>query len=79
MILHENFKSRLREALKYRGWSQSDLARRMEMTPQQLGEYYHGKKQPALDQLERFSTALEIRAIYLIDDVPIEENLHALA
>lgn len=69
MELLEIFQERLREAMRLKGWSQSEAARRLEMTPQQFGEYYHGKSDPCLKQMHRFAKAFQMPAKYFLDEV----------
>jgi len=60
VILQERFRERLREALDTRGWTQSDLARRMHVAPQYVNAYLSGVRCPGLDVVQRFSEALGI-------------------
>ena len=72
MQLQERFRDKLRIALQAKGWSQSDLARQLEMTPQAVGDYYHGRRCPSLDVVEKFAIALDVDAENLVDKLPIK-------
>ena len=68
MILQERFRIRVREAMDERGWSQSELARRMESDPQFIYRYLSGRTSPGLDIIERFAAALEVDPGVLIGE-----------
>lgn len=72
MQLQERFREKLREALEIKGWSQSDLARHLDMTPQTVGSYFHGRRSPGLDFVEKVAIALDIKPSNLLDDAPLE-------
>jgi len=72
MQLQERFRVKLLEALREKGWSQSDLARATNMTPQAVGNYVHGRVCPGLNLIEKFEAALEVPPGNLVDDKPIE-------
>lgn len=71
-MLQQQFQSRLREALRARGWSQSALAREMHISPQAVGDYIHGRCCPGLNVVEKFADALGVDANDLLDKKPLE-------
>lgn len=71
MILHDNFRTKLDQALKEKGWSQSDLAREMCLSRQMISDYMNGRKCPGLDVVERFAKAVDTDPWNLIDDKPL--------
>jgi transcriptional regulator with XRE-family HTH domain len=71
VILHDRFRTKLALALQERGWSQSELARRMSMSQPNVGDYLHGRRCPGLDTVERFAIALGCEPENLIDDHPL--------
>ena len=60
VILQERFALRVREAMESERVSQSELARRMSVTPSMVSQYINGLRSPGLDVVERFSRALNI-------------------
>jgi ribosome-binding protein aMBF1 (putative translation factor) len=72
VILHERFKAKLQQALLERGWSQAELARRLEMTPQVVNRYMKGVHCPALDMVEKFEQAVGAAPGSLVDGLPLQ-------
>jgi ribosome-binding protein aMBF1 (putative translation factor) len=70
--LQERFRRKLREALAIRGWSQSEFARRLKMTPATVGDYLLGRTCPGLNIIEKFEIALELKRGNLVDDQPLQ-------
>lgn len=60
MILQKQFRDRLKEHMEAQGLSQSDLARRMKVSPQFVSQYLRGGACPGLDVVEKFSKALSL-------------------
>jgi len=71
-VLQRRFVSRLRERMQSAGVSQSDLARRMAVTPSYVSQILSGHRRPGLDTLEAVATALECDPAELISST--EEN-----
>jgi transcriptional regulator with XRE-family HTH domain len=66
------FRSNLKAALEEKGWSQSDLARAMKITPTQVSKYANGVCTPGLDLVERFAKALDVETLELLaEKVPV--------
>jgi len=57
-------RSRLRELLAARGWTQADLARAIGTTPKMVGRWATGEGWPAMEWALKIARAL---------DVPVEE------
>lgn len=60
MILEQRFRSNVETALSDRGWSKSELARRMGASPQYVGNYLSGRVSPGFAVVERFASALGV-------------------
>ena len=59
VMLHDRFKARVREKMKLDGISQSELASRMDVSRQMIGQYLSDEAQcPSLDVVEKFAIAL---------------------
>ena len=59
----------LRKLRTERGWSQSDLALRVEMDRNYLSLIELGRNSPSVRMLMRLCMALDVRAADLLDDV----------
>jgi ribosome-binding protein aMBF1 (putative translation factor) len=66
--LQEVFRKNVLEALTQKGWTKSQLAFRLEMTPQAVSAYVNGHRVPGLDLVEKFASALELSVIELLDE-----------
>lgn len=76
MVLNENFRRKLGEAMKLRGLTQTGLAKILKKTPQYVHGYLKGQDVgPTLSVVENFANALGIPAYALLDERPIEEHL----
>lgn len=71
MVLQDTFRAKVLAALDERGWSQSELARRMDVTRSMVSQYLNKRIQPGLDVVEKFATALEVDPWNLVDDRPL--------
>lgn len=60
VILQERFRQRVRAELESRGWSQGELARRMNVSPQFVSQYLNGQRSPGLDLVQRFSETFDL-------------------
>ncbi len=56
----------LRHFRKEKGWSQEELAARLDVSRSHIGRLETGKKQPSLKMLFRLADALEIQAFEII-------------
>lgn len=72
VALQEQFRAKIRQALDAKGWSQSDLARAMGITPQAVGDYFHGRTCPSLNVVERFAEALAVEPANMLDKRPLK-------
>ena len=59
---YQNIQKRLAEAIKQSGISQSDLARRLGISPATVSHYIIGDKMPALDTLANLCTIIDADA-----------------
>jgi ribosome-binding protein aMBF1 (putative translation factor) len=69
--LHNVFQQKLQKALRERGWSQTELARRMGWAQAVVNRYALGRVCPGLDTVEKFENALGCARGSLIDDQPL--------
>lgn len=73
-LTREEFGRRLKEHLDKRGWSQSDLARRVDMRRDSIHYYVKGKHLPTSASLERLAKGLGVTSESLLPNAEI----HAL-
>ena len=59
MITLEQIRNNLQEELKLCGLSQSEIARRLNLSPRTVCHYFHGKKMPALDTFANLCKVLD--------------------
>jgi len=71
VVLETRFRKRLREAIDAAGINQSELARRMHVTPALVSQYLSGHRSPGLDVVEKFAKALELNPLMLLDSEKI--------
>jgi len=71
VILHDRFRTKLQQALNERGWTQTDLARRMECAQPVVHRYLSGLRCPGLDMVAKFEAAIGVEHGSLIDDQPL--------
>jgi ribosome-binding protein aMBF1 (putative translation factor) len=71
VVLHQRFTAKLRQALDDRGWSQSELARRLNIDQSVVNRYLNGRICPGLDLVEKFASALGVEPHNLLDDRPL--------
>lgn len=66
MITTEMIRERLIESIRQSGYTQTELARRLEIKQSQISCYVHGKKLPALDTLANLCRILDADANYIL-------------
>lgn len=66
MILMEQIRERIAEAIKQSKYNQSETARLLNIRHQQVSCYALGKKLPALDALANFCKVLDLDANYIL-------------
>jgi len=66
MDLQTNFLSNLRRELHNRNWSQSDLAKRMDVNPSHISQLFSGYRKAGLKTIEMTAEALGINALELL-------------
>ncbi len=64
------FGRRLAEARKRKGWSQSDLAERLDATRALMDYYERRASNPTLEFIQRAAVVLEVPVSELVDDEP---------
>ena len=62
----EEIKSRLQEALNYRGWTASDLAKASGIGKGQISRYLHGQIIPKQSKIGAMATALGVSPAWLL-------------
>lgn len=62
MITLQQVEKKISESIKQSGYSQSEIARALNITPQTISCYVHGKKLPALDTFANLCTFLDLDA-----------------
>lgn len=78
VILEKQFREIVEARLEELGWSRSELARRMDASPQYVTNYLNSYKTPGTDVMERFLLALGLSA-KLVVTKKSEKNLAASA
>ncbi len=66
MIILGQIQSRLAEAINQSGMSQSEIARKIGVSHQQISCYVLGKKMPALDTLANLCKVLDVDTNYIL-------------
>ncbi len=56
-----------------RGWSQSELARHLHISPSAVGMYEQGRREPSLEALVGLSQVFGVSADYLLTGKPVSE------
>ena len=60
--------NKIKELRKKKGWSQTELAQKMNMKNSNLSRYESGKITPSLPVLERFANVFGVSADYLLSE-----------
>lgn len=60
----------IKRALDSKGWNQSDLARKLEISPQAVQEWIAGESQPSQKRWRELADLLEIPFAYFAGEVP---------
>jgi transcriptional regulator with XRE-family HTH domain len=68
-----NLGSKISELRKQKGWSQSELARHIEVSREIVGRYERGDAMPSIDIAKRMADAFEVSLDYLVGNA--EEKL----
>ncbi|MCH5146553.1 MAG: helix-turn-helix transcriptional regulator [Clostridiales bacterium] len=66
MITLEQIRNKLQEELKTSGLSQSEIARRINVSAHTVYSYFHGKKMPALDTFANLCKELDIDPAHIL-------------
>ena len=62
MITLDQIRQKIAEAIKHSGISQSEVARKLRISPSTVSHYMHGNKMPALDTLANLCKILDLDA-----------------
>ena len=68
VALKDTFVANLRELLRERKMSQSDLAERLHVTPAYVSHLIHGRRTPQLETLEKLAKALSCHPSELLSE-----------
>ena len=66
--------SRIAVLRRAKGWSQSELARRLQVSPSAVGMYEQGRREPAAEVLVALSEQLGVTVDYLLTGKMTEES-----
>lgn len=66
MITLEQIRERLMESIKNSGLTQTEIARRLNISQPTVGKYLSGRAMPALDTLANLCKVLDIDANYIL-------------
>ena len=66
MITLEQIRNNLQKELKTCGLSQSEIARRLNVSSHTVHCYFHGQKMPALDTFANLCKILDIDALHVL-------------
>ena len=72
MILDNRFRTKVEQAMRFHGWSQSELARRMNVDRQYIQKYLGQGVSPKTETIEKFAVALDLEPGNLIDKHDLE-------
>ena len=70
-----SFKTRLQNLIKQKGWSQAELARRANISPQQVSYYINGDREPSKENIKKLAKAFDVQTDFFLDDIASEEML----
>lgn len=62
MITLDQIRTRIADAIKQSGLSQTEIARRLNVKPTQICSYIKGRKMPALDTFANLCAVLDVDA-----------------
>jgi transcriptional regulator with XRE-family HTH domain len=73
------FANHLTQLRKAKGWTQSDLASRIDSTQSTVSQLESGDRQPSFDMIRRLTEALDVSASDLLGEPPLEMSPEELA
>lgn len=76
-----NLSNRITELRKQKGWSQSELAKNIEVSREIVGRYERGDAMPSIDIAKRLADAFGVSLDYLVgnsENIKDKEMLHRL-
>lgn len=66
MVTLEQIRERLKEAISQSGLTQTELAKRIGVCQQAIGQYLHQNKMPALDTFANLCAVLDVEPAYIL-------------
>ncbi len=66
MITIENIRMRLQESIRLSGYSQSDIAQKLGISPSNISHYLRGDILPALDTLANICKIIDVSPAYIL-------------
>ena len=73
-VIYRCFVEAVRDRMAELGLSQSDLARRLDVTPSYVSQMLSGHRRPGLDSLEDFAKALEMQPSDLVREKSVAKS-----
>lgn len=71
MIIEKQFRDEVNRVLTEKGWSRSELARRMQVDRAYVSNYLNGRNSPGPDVMEKFCIALEMVPHFSLTENPV--------
>ncbi|EJC6460101.1 helix-turn-helix transcriptional regulator [Listeria monocytogenes] len=72
-----SFKTRLQKLVQIKKWSQAELARRSQISPQQISYYINGDREPSKDNLKKIAKALDVQTDFFLDNIDTMDLLNS--
>ncbi|MGL9749501.1 helix-turn-helix domain-containing protein [Enterococcus sp. DIV0170] len=64
-----SLRTKLMRLIDSKGWSQAELARRADISPQQISYYLKGDREPSKDNIKKIAKAFDIQTDFFLDDI----------
>jgi transcriptional regulator with XRE-family HTH domain len=72
--LRQAFGKRLKELRKQKGWTQKELANKLDIRYSHLNKYENGMHAPPLEKLIQLTDLFDVSLDYLVKGLPMEES-----
>ena len=72
--LRQAFGKRLKELRKQKGWTQKELANKLDIRYSHLNKYENGMHAPPLEKLIQLADIFDVSLDYLVKGLPMEES-----
>ncbi len=66
MIRLEDIRTRIQDAIKHSGMTQTELAKRLNIYQSAVGQYLSGRAMPALDTFANLCAVLDVDPAYIL-------------